>query len=94
MTPDDAVREAARNLQQAIAVAQAEGYLVAWPSRPADLGAIAVSETGRVGAAAPPALGAEYEVMTKAGLYELATARGLDPKSDWTKADLIAALKG
>ncbi|MDP1867001.1 MAG: hypothetical protein Q8L13_11760 [Bradyrhizobium sp.] len=52
---DKTVRSAATALQKAIADAHKAGYRVAWPSRPEDLGAIAISETGKVKPAAAQA---------------------------------------
>jgi hypothetical protein len=46
---EQAVRDAANALQGAITDARKAGYAVAWPGRPEDLGAIAISETAKVG---------------------------------------------
>lgn len=82
------VREAREALVVAVNEARAAGYRVdgAVPD-------FAASETAKVGAAARPAPGDEYDAMTKSALSELAVARGLDLPASSTKADIIAALK-
>jgi len=84
---------AAVELHAAITAAREAGYRVGFPHQVEDLPAIAVSATARVGQAARPAPGDEYEAMTKHALVELATARGIEISSNATKADIIAALK-
>ena len=37
-----------QKLQSAIAAAEKAGFSIAWPGRPEDLGAIAISETAKV----------------------------------------------
>lgn len=90
---ENAVRDAAVQLHDAIVAAQADGYRVDWPATPAGLQSIAVSETAKVGAVARPAPGDEYDAMTKASLSELAAARAIEVPSGATKADIIALLK-
>lgn len=90
---EQAVRDAAEKLHDAIVAAEKEGYRVDWPSTRAGLPSIAISETGKLGAAARRAPGDEYDAMPKTALLELAHARGLDVPSGSTKADVIALLK-
>lgn len=92
-TNEQAVRDAALALRDAIADAVAAGYRIDWPSNAAGLDKIAISETGRIGQSVPLAPGDEYDAMTKAALVELAVARGLDVPSGATKADVIVLLK-
>ena len=89
---EQAVRDAAMKLHEAISSAEKEGYRVDWPTR-AGLPSIAVSETGKIGAAARPAPGDEYDAMHKTALVELALARGIAVPSGSNKADVIALLK-
>jgi hypothetical protein len=90
---EQAVRDAAIELKTAITEAVGAGYRIAWPSNPAGLDAIAVSETRRVGEPARVAPGEEYDGMHKTALVELANARGISIPSNATKAEVIAALK-
>ncbi len=82
------VRDTRDAFVQAIADARAAGYRV---DASAGIGDINASETARVGAAAQPAPGDEYDSMSKAAVVELAAARGLDASG--TKADIVARLK-
>lgn len=43
-----AIRSAAQALAEAIATGRSAGLAIAWPSRPEDLPAIAISATGRI----------------------------------------------
>lgn len=90
---EQAVRDAAAALGTALTEATAAGYRIHWPSNAAGLDAIAISETGRVGAAARPAPGDEYEAMHKTALVELAVARGISVPSGSNKNDVIELLK-
>ncbi|CAN7508641.1 hypothetical protein [Pararhizobium sp. LjRoot238] len=45
--PEQAVRDAAERLHDAILDARASGLSVVWPHRPGDLLAISISETGK-----------------------------------------------
>lgn len=90
---ENRVRKAAQELHDAIVAARGEGYRVHYPSLVENLPKIAISETRKVGEAARPAPGDEYEAMTKHALVELATARGIELASGATKADVISALK-
>ncbi|MBR1198826.1 hypothetical protein JQ574_22780 [Bradyrhizobium sp. AUGA SZCCT0158] len=49
------IRAAAEKLQSAIAEGRKAGLSIAWPGRPEDLGAIAISETVKVKRPAPAA---------------------------------------
>lgn len=89
------VRVAAVALKDAIAAAEAAGYVVTWPGRASDLAGIAISETGQVAeTAAKAAAEAEYDSMLKSDLVDLAVSRGIAVDDSWLKADLVAALKG
>lgn len=85
------VRDAAEALRAAVEEAEANGYRVSLPGRASDLGAIAISETGARNAPLPA--GEEYDRLSKAALLELATARGLDPAANATKAELATLLR-
>lgn len=87
------VRAAALSFHDVVKEATAAGYRVDMPRDADGLVAIAISETAKVGLVAKPAPGDEYDAMTKAALVELATARGIDIPSSFTKAEVIAALK-
>jgi hypothetical protein len=88
---ENAVRDAAAKLHEAVKAATDAGYRVEWPTNAAGLPAIAVSETAKVGAAAVVQPGDEYDAMSKAAVVELAAARGLDTSG--TKAEVIDRLK-
>jgi hypothetical protein len=61
-----AVRDAAHLLADAIAEAKAAGFAVTFPSRADGLASIAISETGRVGAAEETSLaGTKVETVTE-----------------------------
>ena len=68
MSKEKAVRDAAAALKTAIAEAEAAGYRVDWPANAGGLGAIGISETGRMKAApAPQAEPATAEAVAETG---------------------------
>lgn len=83
------IRGLANNLHDAIRAAEGAGFRVTYPGSVHDLPAIAISETGRVNPVPGP--GDDYELMSKAALVDLATAKGLPTTGN--KADLIATLR-
>lgn len=85
MSAADDVRKAAGQLLAAINAAQAAGYVVQWPSRPAGLAAIAISATGAVAMA--DAVAAPLDLTDE----ERAALPALDPHAPDDPAQHVAA---
>jgi hypothetical protein len=88
---EQAVRDAALALQTAIADATVEGLRVNWPTNPAGLSRMEISEAAKV--SAPTPAGEEYDKLSKPTLLELASARNLNPHANSTKAELAVLLR-